>query len=331
MSSILRFSALAMATALVLSACGEDSTSDSADDSSGSKAISVSLLNTTESFFKNVATGIEDEAADAGYSVTVTSADGDIAKQISQVENFITNQSEAVVLVPADSAGIAPGVQRANDAGLPVFTADIRAGGGDVVSHTAAAHREMGEIAATELCSALDGEGKVLLLSYPEVSSVQERDEGFQAAVDSDCPGLEVVDVVNVKADRDAARTAVERALAQNPDLGGIASTQGGDSAFGALQALEAASNTSVKVVAFDAYPEMRQALLDGQPNLIGDIASFGYTIGRETMKQVIAHLEGGEVVEDNPVPVIWVTKDELVQDGDVIYIVGHEDDEPNP
>jgi ABC-type sugar transport system substrate-binding protein len=65
------------------------------------------------------------EFADAGY---------DAKTQSKQIEEFAAKKPDALFVVPADPAGIAAAVKKANAAGVPVFSSDGLVPGADVVS-----------------------------------------------------------------------------------------------------------------------------------------------------------------------------------------------------
>ncbi len=65
--------------------------------------------------------------------------DFDISKQKNQVSDFVVQDVAAIVVTPIDSKSIATSIAEANRAGIPVFTADIKATaeGAKVVAHIA--------------------------------------------------------------------------------------------------------------------------------------------------------------------------------------------------
>src|SRR5204862_71962 len=78
--------------------------------------------------------------------------------------------------------------------------------------------------------------GKVLLGTFP-APPVLERVEGYKAYFKESAPDIQVVDVVNDKADPSYAPTAYSQALLAHPDVVGIGGTDG-DSGKGAAIAL---------------------------------------------------------------------------------------------
>src|SRR6266498_2125116 len=93
------------------------------------KRIGVTLLTREHEFYRQLEAGLKNAADQHGYQLIVTSGDFDLAKQQSQIDNFILQHVDAIIVCPADSKGIAPAIERANLAKIPVFTADIAAQG----------------------------------------------------------------------------------------------------------------------------------------------------------------------------------------------------------
>jgi len=144
------------------------------------KRIGVSLLTKQHVFYQDLERGLRDAAKEAGAELLVESAEFDPKLQDDQVGNFVVEKVDAIILCPADSKSVGGAVKKANAAGIPVFTADIAAEEGEVVSHIASDNEQGGELAAQYLAEQLGGEGKVVIIDHPAVTSVQERVAGFE-------------------------------------------------------------------------------------------------------------------------------------------------------
>jgi ribose transport system substrate-binding protein len=136
--------------------------------------IAVSVLTLTNPFFKVIGDTIKEEAGKQGYEVTVVSGDEDVAKQLTQVKDFISSRAAAIVLCPCDSKAIAAAIKEANAAGIPVFTADIACQAKDckIITHIATDNLSGGKVAAKAMIEALGvAGGKVAIIDYPLVES----------------------------------------------------------------------------------------------------------------------------------------------------------------
>jgi len=73
---------------------------------------------------------IEAVKADPNIEIKFADANGDIQKQLDQINTFIAQKVNAIIIVPVDYDGIVPGVEAANAAGIPVIALGIQSNGG---------------------------------------------------------------------------------------------------------------------------------------------------------------------------------------------------------
>jgi ribose transport system substrate-binding protein len=275
----------------------------------GGKRIGVTLLTREHVFYKDLEAGLKEAADRAGYQLIVTSGDMDLAKQQSQIENFIVQRVDAIILCPADSKGIGPAIELANRANIPVFTADIAAQGGQVVSHVASDNLAGGRLAAEFIARALNGQGEVGIIGQPEVQSGLDRELGFKEEMKKH-PGIKVAASLNGGGLRDKALKAAEDMLQGNPNLKGIFGIND-DSALGALSAAEARGRNDMVIVGYDAIPEAVKAIQRGSA-LKADVAQQPRDLGAKTIEAISKHFAGGPVEKSIAVPVKIVDADSL-------------------
>jgi ribose transport system substrate-binding protein len=301
-----RFSALLLAAALA--GCMEDAAPPASsstpppggEPSAGrGRVIGVSLLTKTHPFYKDLEGGLQEAAGRLGCVLKVQSAEFDTATQTSQVENFVTQRVDAIVVCPVDSEAIGGAIKRANEARIPVFTADIRSMQGDIVCHIASDNVQGGFLIGDYLASkALKGKGKVAVLDHPVVTSVQDRVKGFEDALKKH-PDIKIVAKLPAGGVRDQAATTMENILQAHPDLNAVFGIND-NSALGAISVLQARGRKDVIVVGFDADPEGREAIRKG--DLLADAIQYPGKIGRTTIETVIKHLQGQTVPKEIPI-----------------------------
>ena len=294
-----RFPLLPAALLLALAACTSSSQSSSQSSSasasaSGGKVIGVSIQNREAQFYQDMEAGMKSEAAKYGYTVTVVDASRDNAKQQSQVEDFISQKVDAIVLTPYDSTAIGSAIVEANTAAIPVFTADIAntSKEGKVVSHIASDNVQGGAQAGKLMCAALPGHaGSVAIIDEPEVTSVQDRVRGFKAALAAGCPGAKIVQDSDGGGERAKSSAVAEDLLQSHKDLAGIFGIND-DSALGASKAVDAAGLTGkIAIIGYDATPEARTAIKAGK--MYGDAIQHPDQIGSKTIDAIHAFFAG--------------------------------------
>lgn len=283
-----------------------------ASEESDRPQVGVTLLTEAHVFYQDLKRGLSEAADSLGLDLHVVAGEWDLARQTSQVQNFITRDMDAIVIAPVNSSGIVSAVEEANQAGIPVFTADIAAAGGGVMTHVASDNWGGGRILGEYLAERLGGRGRVAILDQPTVASVQDRVAGFRAAL-AEYPGIEIVAAPAVERGlRDVAKEKTDNLLSSHPELDAIFGSND-DCALGALAAIQAAGRDDIIVVGYDATPEARTAIAGGT-QLIADAVQDPVRIGRRTMEVVAGHLRGEGAPPVVAVPVSLVTRDSLTQ-----------------
>lgn len=288
-----------VALCVALAACSNNSNSQSGSSASpgnstaaAAKTIGVSIQNREAQFYQDMESGMKSEADKYGYKIVVVDANRDNAKQQSQVEDFISNKVDAIVLTPYDSTAIGSAISEANKANIPVFTADIASTSkqGDVSAHIASDNFQGGAEAGKLICQAVKS-GPVAIINEPEVTSVQDRVKGFRQAIKANCPAVTIVADVDAGGQRDKANSDTGDILQSHKDLKGIFGIND-DSALGALAAVKAAGlNGKIAIVGYDATPEARAAIKRG--DMYGDAVQFPAQIGKLTVDTIHDYFNG--------------------------------------
>jgi ribose transport system substrate-binding protein len=286
--------ALAACTSSSSTATNSASPGEAGSAAPGAKTIGVSIQDTEAQFYQDMEAGMRREAQKYGYSLIVVDANRDNARQQSQVEDFISKKVDAIVLTPYDSQAIGSAIVEANNANIPVFTADIASTSkqGKVVAHVASDNVQGGFQAGKLMCAAVGKSGSVAIVDQPEVTSVQDRVKGFKEALAQVCPGVTVVADIDSGGSRGKANSDTGDILQAHKDLKGIFGIND-DSALGALTAVKAAGETGkIAIVGFDADAEARKAIASG--GMYGDAIQFPQKIGATTI-DVIHDYFGGK------------------------------------
>lgn len=310
------FIAMILALTVASAGCGTvkkettATTGDSANAASKSKGtIGFSALTLTNPFFKVIADRMKEEAKKDGYDLIVVSAERDVKQQADQLNEFIVKGVAAIVLNPCDSQSIGPAIAKANAAGIPVFTNDIKYDGseGKVICHVATDNYQGGKLAGEAIVKLLSGTGgKVAIVHFPQAESCQLRVKGFLEIVNAHNEKgagdkIEVVSILDGGGARDEGFKAAKDAIEANPDLAAVFAIND-PSALGARAALEAAGKAEqVKIIGFDGQLIGKQAIRDGK--ILCDPIQFPDRIGRVTVEQIMKYFGGDEVPPDILIP----------------------------
>jgi len=263
-------------------------------------------------FWAAVEKGAKDKGAELGVDVVVVAppAESDVQAQITQIEDLIAQKVSGIALAPTDPNALAPVVDAAKAAGIPVVFVDTK-GINEGVTFIGTDNAVGAALAADFMCKNLpQGSDVAILQGLISQSTGQARAEGSKKGLEA-C-GLKVVAEQTAEWDRAKGQSVMENILTGNPNIKGVFASND-NMALGAVEALKAAAKLQdVMVVGFDANPDAAASILAGEMTASiaqapGNIGGFGV--------QALVDLKAGKTIE----PVIdtgtvLVTKDNAEQ-----------------
>ena len=213
---------------------------------------------------------VREEAAKRGIELVVTDAQGQTAKQVSDVEDLIARRVDVILLAPREFEGLAPALQAAKQAGIPVILVDREASGTageDYVTFLGSNFVEQGRRAAEWLVAATGGKANIVELSgTPGASVAADRAKGFREGIAAH-PGMQIIASQTGNFSRATAQGVMQN-IAQS--LGGRITAvyaHNDEMALGAIQALIAAGRkpgSDVHVVSIDGQRAALEAITAG-------------------------------------------------------------------
>lgn len=267
------------------------------------RKIGVVLLTREHFFFREMETGLNSAAKKYGYKSAISYAEFDSDKQDAMVRQYIAQKVNALILAPCNSVVIGETILKANKAGIPVFTVDIAnlSGKGKVVTHIASDNLAGGYLAGRLMFEALKGNGKVVIINHPKITSTADRISGFREYL-KERKGIEIVAEIPGWGQRSRAMAAMEDFLMMMPDINGVFAIND-DSAIGALQAIEAAGKAGkIAIVGYDATPEAQKYIVKGK--IYGDVIQYPREMGQLVIKTIRDYFDGKAVKPLIPVKV---------------------------
>ena len=173
--------------------------------------------------------------------LTIVDANNDSAKQTGQVENFLAQGMNAVVILPVDTAATGPMTKAVVKAGKPLVYVNRKPSNlpKDVV-YCGSNSIEAGIMNMEELGKAMGGKGNVAIL-MGELSNEAAigRTDGIKKVVKEKFPDIKVVREQSGNWRRVDGKTVMENWLASGQEINGVASNND-EMALGALQAIKA-------------------------------------------------------------------------------------------
>ena len=153
-------------------------------------------------------------AKERGLRFVYSDAQGQTSLLIHQIEQFITQKVDVLVLGTNDEQAVVPVVSRAMKAGIPVIVLDRGIKGRDYSTFINSDNIQIGRIAAEFIAKRLNGQGQVLLFEGLQTADVTHlRSQGFLEVM-ARHPGIKVIKRTGNYLRRDAL-VEMDKLLAQ--------------------------------------------------------------------------------------------------------------------
>jgi inositol transport system substrate-binding protein len=258
--------------------------------------IMTSLPSLSFPFFVHMQKQLRAEAAKLG-DITLVEADGQNSapKQTGDVEAAITKGVNAIVISPLDVNALAPAVQEAVTAKVPVVTIDRRINGvPGILAHVGADNVKGGEAQGEAIVAAFPGGARVFhLQGQPGAGPAIDRNKGLHTVLDKHKDKFKFVFEQTANFARDQALSVTESGLAGLAEPPDVIVCANDDMALGALEAVRARSLKGIKIYGFDALPEALARVKDG--SLAGTIEQFPGEQSRIAMDIAVAFVRDGK------------------------------------
>ena len=224
-------------------------------------SIGITLGSLGNPFFVALSQGAEAKAKEINPNVKVNtaSADYDLNKQFTQIDNFIASGVDMILLNAADAQAIAPAVKRAQAAGIVVVAVDVAAAGVDATVQTN--NVQAGEIACQFIVDKLGAEGgKVIIQNGPQVSAVIDRVNGCKTVLATNAKIEILSDDQDGKGSREGGLTVMQGHLTRFPEIDAVF-TINDPQAIGSDLAAKQLGRSEFIITAVDGAPDIEAAL----------------------------------------------------------------------
>lgn len=272
--------------------------------------IGCTLQNLSEEFMTMLKGSMEIKLKEYdNVKLVVNDAEGKPDKQASQLDSFVAQKMDAVIISPVDADALAPAVKAVVDAGIPVITCSADVAGDQGQVWVGSENESGGEIEMRYVAEQLGGKGKVAVLRGPlGAFAEQGRFHGYEAVL-AEYPDIEVVFDQTANWQREEAMALVENLLSSGTEINAIVCQNDG-MALGALEAVKAAGKKdSVVITGIDAIQDALDSVKAGEL----DATCFQDAIGQgQSALDMAIRAANGEAVERNNIPFELVTKDNV-------------------
>lgn len=302
---MLRKSISVLTLATLLWSCGGTESADG-------PVIGVTMLSLQNEFVVNVADEIEKKAEEHGVKLVLVDAERSALKQVEQVESFIAQKVDAIILNPCEVEASSPAVDKAKAAGIPIINVnsetnsapDAFVGSDDV---------EAGRIAMRFIAERLKGQGNVLIMhGYMGQAAQIQRDMGAKEIL-AENPGLKLLAEQTAQWDRSKAMSLTENWIQSYGNQINAIFAQNDEMGMGAIKALsEAGLKDKVVVVSIDAIPDALQAVKKG--NLDATVFQNAVEQGGQALENALKLIRKEPVESRILIPFELVTNENVDQ-----------------
>jgi ribose transport system substrate-binding protein len=262
--------------------------------------------------------------AEAEYAATqnpmvkeliVTQSDDSVEKQISDIEDLINKQVDAILISAANPEALVPVVDKAMEAGIVVVDFDNPVYTDNITSHVIVDQQEFGRVQGEWLVEALGGEGKIVAFNGMEGTAISaERFAGAKSVFDQ-YPGIEILQEVNADWDYAKAKRAMEDLLAAYPEIDGVWS-QGGAMSEAVVATYLEKGMTPPPVTGEDGngFLKVWKEIKDSgeYPDFDSIATSMPTWISAKALEVAVAALNGEEVEKETVLPIPTITAETL-------------------
>lgn len=237
----------------------------------GETVIAFSQMGSENNWRNTETKSIQEEAAKRGIKLLYANANNNTAKQVADVEDLLNRRPELIIIAPREFEGLAPALDAAKEAGVPVILIDRSAQGEpgvDFVTVISADFIWEGQEAAKTIAKHFDGRpANIVQITGTTGSSVAiERQKGFEDEI-AKHPNLKIISTQPGEFIRATAQKAMENIIQAHGDKIDAVYGHDDECAIGALQALNLSGRKQgeVFIVGIGGFRDAAQLIEKGQ------------------------------------------------------------------
>lgn len=270
--------------------------------------VGVSMALFDDNFLTIVRTSMQKEMQKEGVKGQIEDAKGDVSQQLQQVQNFIGQGVDAIIVNPVDTNAVKPIMEQATKANIPLIFVNRRPAAelAGKMAYVGSDSELAGRLQMEALAKAMNGKGNVaILLGDLANESTRERTKGVEAVV-AKYPNIKIVQKQTAKFMRNDAVDVVSNWMTAGDDINAIASNND-EMAIGALQALGKNSN-NVLIAGVDGTPDALQMIKNGK--MVATVFQDAKGQGEGAVQTAVKLAKGEEVQKIVDIPFQLITKE---------------------
>jgi inositol transport system substrate-binding protein len=217
-------------------------------------------------FFVHMMNAFKAEIEKQGYEAIESDGQVSSPKQTADIEAAIAQGVKGIVISPNEVDAMAPALQEAVDAGIPVVTVDRRVPSVEgILAHVGADNVKGGEAQGDLIVQLFpDGATSINLQGQSGASPAIDRNKGLHNVLDPVKDKYKIVFEQTAGFARDKGLSVTEAALSGLSEPPKVIVAANDDMALGAMEAVKARGLTGIAIIGFDALPEALAQVRDG-------------------------------------------------------------------
>ncbi len=265
-------------------------------------------------FFVHMMNAFKAEIQKQGYEVIESDGQVSSPKQTADIEAAITQGVKGIVISPNEVDAMAPALQQAVEANIPVVTVDRRVPSVEgILAHVGADNVKGGEAQGNLILSLYpDGATIINLQGQSGASPAIDRNKGLHNVLDAAGEKYKIVFEQTAGFARDKGLSVTEAALSGLAEPPKVIVAANDDMALGAMEAVKARGLTGISIIGFDALPEALAQVRDG--GLTATIEQFPGQQSALGVQTLVAFIKDGTKPADKVLLLtpVAITKDNL-------------------
>lgn len=275
--------------------------------------VGVALANFDLNFISILRTQMQEELKSNNLNGQFVDAKGDISLQVQQVDDFINQGVDAIILNPVDTQGVLPMIKAAKNAGIPLVFVnrkpEIKLP--EKMAYVGSDSALGGEMQMEALAKKMNYRGNVaIIMGALSTEEARERTRAVEAVI-AKHKDMKVIEKQSAKWQRNEAVDVVSSWLLNQRPIDAIAANND-EMAIGAIMALSQAKNSKILVAGIDGTPDGQQFIKNGKMALTIFQDAKGQATGAVQVTKAL--LDKEKVKQFNWVPYQTITPENYAQ-----------------
>lgn len=278
--------------------------------------IGVTMDKFDDNFLTSVRNAITAEAQAKGITIQAEDANDDTGKQISQIQNFIAQKVDAIIVNPVDTSATPKMTELAVAAKIPLVYVNRKPEDKQLpagVAFVGSNEKVSGKLEGEELVKCLKGKGNIVIMEGQlSNNAALDRTADIEEVVKAN-PGIKIIEKQTAEWDRNKAIDLMNNWITSGDKIAGIAANND-EMAVGAILALKQAGvdPKSMCIGGIDATADGLAEVANG--NLYVTVFQNAKGQGKGAVDTALQLIKGEKVPSFVDVPFEKVTKDNYKQ-----------------